>query len=339
MRCWELQSFGANGLVRSERSEPIAGAGEVLVEIASVSLNYRDLAIARGIYAPSQKLPLIPASDALGRIVAVGPGVEHWRIGDRVIGCYMQSWDRGPSKHSDRANTLGSPLDGVLCERRVFPADFVVRAPERWTDSECATLPIAALTAWCSLFELADAKPGEAVLVQGSGGVSTFATQFALATGVRVLAISRSAAKAAAIRSLGVDSVILTSEQPQWGKEVVRATHGRGADVILDVGGDATFSESVDACGQNARIIAVGFLGGLSTKVELGPVISKNLRIRGITVGSRASFEAMLAFIETASFRPVIDNTYSFDAVPEAYSRLASADQHGKICIDVRSVR
>jgi len=153
------------------------------VEIASVSLNYRDLAIARGIYAPSQKLPLIPASDALGRIVAVGPGVEHWRIGDRVIGCYMQSWDRGPSKHSDRANTLGSPLDGVLCERRVFSADFVVRAPERWTDSECATLPIAALTAWCSLFELADAKPGETVLVQGSGGVSTFATQFALATG------------------------------------------------------------------------------------------------------------------------------------------------------------
>ncbi len=339
MICWKIQSFGADGLVRSERPEPVAGAGEVLVEIASVSLNYRDLAIARGVYAPSQKLPLIPASDALGRIVAVGPDVEHWRVGDRVIGCYMQNWDRGPSTRFDRNHTLGSPLDGVLCERRVFPADFVVRAPERWTDFECSTLPIAALTAWCALFELADAKPGETVLVQGSGGVSTFAAQFALAAGLRVLAVSRSAAKAAVIRNLGVDDVILTQEKPQWGKEVVRATHGRGADVVLDVGGDATFAESVDACGQNARIIAVGFLGGLSTRVELGPVIFKNLTIRGITVGSRASFEAMLAFIETASFRPVIDNVYPFDAVPGAYARLASGDQPGKICIDIRSVR
>ncbi|WP_454631051.1 zinc-dependent alcohol dehydrogenase family protein [Bradyrhizobium cenepequi] len=339
MRGWELRSFDIDGLVLGERADPVAGPGEVLVEIDAVALNYRDLAIARGVYAPSQPFPMIPASDACGRIVAVGPGVERWRVGERVIGCYMQSWDRGPSEPSDRTRTLGSPLDGVLCEQCVFPADFVVRAPNRLTDFECATLPIAALTAWCAIFELAAAKPGETVVVQGSGGVSTFAAQFALATGLRVVAVSRSGAKAAAIRNLGVEQVILASETPQWGKEVVRTTHGRGADVIVDVGGDATFAQSMAASGQNGRIIAVGFLGGLSTKVELGPVISKNLVIRGITVGSRASFEAMLSFIETASFKPVIDNIYPFEAVPEAYRRLASADQHGKICIDLRSAR
>ncbi|MDI4234100.1 NAD(P)-dependent alcohol dehydrogenase [Bradyrhizobium sp. Arg237L] len=339
MRCWEVQSFDIEGLALGERPDPVAGKGEILVEIDAVSLNYRDLAIARGVYSPWQPLPMIPASDAVGRIVAVGPDVERWRVGERVIGCYMQGWDRGPSEPSDRTRTLGSPLDGVLCERRVFPANFVVRAPERLTDFECATLPIAALTAWCALFELAGAKPGETVVVQGSGGVSTFAAQFALISGLRVLAVSRSAAKAAAIRNLGVEHVILASDTPQWGKEVVRATHGQGADVIVDVGGDATFAQSVAASGQNGRIIAVGFLGGLSTQVELGPVISRNLTIRGITVGSRASFEAMLSFVETATFKPVIDSIYRFEAVPEAYRRLASADQHGKICINVRSAR
>ena len=130
-----------------DRPDPIAGQGEVVVEIDAVALNYRDLSIARGTYAPFQPLPMIPASDAAGRIIAVGPGVDRWRVGDRVIGCYMQGWDRGPSERTDRSKTLGSPLDGVLCERRAFPADFIVRAPDRLTDFECATLPVAALTA------------------------------------------------------------------------------------------------------------------------------------------------------------------------------------------------
>lgn len=309
------------------------------MDIDVVTLNYRDLAIARGVYAPAQPLPMIPGSDAVGRIVAVGPGVQRWRGGERVIGCYMQAWDRGPSTPSDRTRTLGSPLDGVLCERRVFPADFVVPAPEHLTDGECATLPVAALTAWCALFDLAAARPGETVLVQGSGGVSTFAAQFALAAGLRVVAVSRSAAKAEAIRGLGVETVIVASEVAHWGREVVRATQSRGADVVVDVGGDATFAQSIGACGQNGRIIAVGYLGGLSTRIELGPIISRNLTIRGITVGSRTSFEAMLAFIEAAALRPVIDRVYPFAAVPEAYARLASADQHGKICIDLRSTQ
>lgn len=339
MRAWELRSFALASLSLGDRPDTVAGPGEVLVEIDAVALNYRDLAIARGSYTPSQQLPMIPASDAAGRIIAVGPDVARWRVGQRVIGCYMQSWSRGPSERHDRANTLGSPLDGVLCERRVFPTDFVVAAPDRLSDLECATLPVAALTAWCSVFELAGARPGETVLVQGSGGVSTFAVQFARAAGLRVLAVSRSHAKATAIQALGAETVFVTSDTPQWGKEVVRTTNGRGADIVVDVGGDATFAQSIAACGQNGRIIAVGYLGGLSTKIELGQIISKNLMIRGMTVGSRASFEAMLGFIAATDFRPVIDSVFSFEEVPDAYARLASADQHGKICIDFRKTR
>lgn len=271
MRVWELTSFAPEAISLAQRPEPVPEPGEVLVEIAAVALNYRDLAIAKGSYAPTQPLPMIPASDAAGRIVAVGPNVARWRVGQRVIGCYMQSWSRGPSERADCASTLGSPLDGVLCERRVFPADFVVAAPDRLSDLECATLPVAALTAWCAMFELAAARPGETVLVQGSGGVSTFAVQFGRAAGLRVLAVSRSHAKAAAIRDLGAETVLVTSDIPQWGAEVVRATKGRGVDVVLEVGGETTFAQSIAACGQNGRVIAVGFLGGLSTRIELGP--------------------------------------------------------------------
>ncbi|GGC92739.1 NADPH:quinone oxidoreductase [Chelatococcus reniformis] len=338
MRCWELCSFGPDGLAPGERPEPVPGSCEVLVEIDAVALNYRDLAIARGVYAPAQPLPMVPASDAVGRVVAVGAEVDRWRIGDRVIGCYMQSWDRGPSERADRAHTLGSPLDGVLCERRVFPAGFIVRAPERLTDVECATLPIAALTAWCALFELAVARPGETVLVQGSGGVSTFVVQLGLAAGLKVVAVSRSAEKAAAIRALGVETVI-SSQTPDWGKAVLAATAGRGVDAVVDVGGETSLPQSIAASAQNGRIVATGFLGGLSATIELGPIITKNLTIRGVTVGSRASFEAMLAFIERASFRPVIDSVFPFDAVPQAYQRLASADQHGKVCINLRETQ
>lgn len=147
MRVWELRSFDLGRLALVDRPAPVCGPGEVLVDIAAVSLNFRDLAIAAGFYAPDQQLPMIPASDAVGRISAVGAGVTRWKPGDRVISCYMQSWDRGPSQPSDRRQTLGSPLDGVLCEQRVFPQGFVVAAPENLTDDACATLPIAALTA------------------------------------------------------------------------------------------------------------------------------------------------------------------------------------------------
>ncbi len=333
MLAWELRSFDLASLALAERPSPQPAAGEVLVDIASVALNYRDLAIAFGLYAPNQKLPLVPASDACGTISAVGPGVTAWRVGDRVISCYTQGWDRGPSQPSDKLNTLGSPLDGVLCEQRAFPQHSIVRAPDNLTDEECATLPIAGVTAWCSLFEHGAAQPGECVLVQGSGGVSTFAIQLAAAAGLRVIAVSRSAEKLATARKLGASTTIDSSAEPDWGETVFNATGG--ADVILDVGGEATLEQSANAAAQNGRIVAIGFLGGIAPKLALGAFITKNLTLRGITVGSACSFRNLLRFIDQHGIKPVIDSTFPFGDAPSAFARLGSGAQHGKICIKV----
>jgi NADPH:quinone reductase-like Zn-dependent oxidoreductase len=333
MRAWQLGAFDIASLALADRLAPVPQAGEVLVDITAVSLNYRDLAIAAGTYAPTQRLPLIPASDAVGTISAIGAGVTKWKVGDRVIGCYMQTWERGPSKPSDRQNTLGSPLDGVLCEQRVFPQGSVVAAPEKLTDHECAALPIAAVTAWCALFEHGEARPGETMLVQGSGGVSTFAIQLAAAAGLRVAAVSRSAQKLEAARRLGASLLIESTATPDWSRAVLDLTQQVGVDVILDVGGQGTLRESLRAAAQNGRIISIGFLGGTSSEINLGQVITKNLTVRGVTVGSRTSFENLLRFLDQTGIKPVIDSVFSFEEAPLAFARLASGEQQGKIVI------
>jgi NADPH:quinone reductase-like Zn-dependent oxidoreductase len=335
MRAWELRAFDVASLALADRPAPVPKASEVLVDIAAVTLNYRDLAIAAGTYAPTQRLPMIPASDAVGTISAIGAEVTKWKVGDRVIGCYMQTWERGPSQPSDRQNTLGSPLDGVLCEQRVFPQGSVVAAPAKLADDGCAALPIAALTAWCALFECGEARPGETVLVQGSGGVSTFAIQIAAAAGLRVIAVSRSAQKLEAARKLGASLLIDSTATSDWSGTVLDLTRQVGADVILDVGGQGTLRESLRSAAQNGRIVSIGFLGGTSPEINLGQVIAKNLTVRGVTVGSRTSFENLLRFLDQTGIQPVIDSVFSFEDAPLAFARLASGEQHGKVVIRV----
>lgn len=335
MRVWEVQSFDISGLAMADRPSPVPGPNEVLVDIEAVSLNFRDIAIVSGVYAPDQALPLIPASDAAGTISAVGPHVDDWQVGDRVIGSYMQDWQRGESRRSDTRFTLGSPLDGVLCEQRIFPKYAIVKAPNQLSCIECATLPIAALTAWCALFEKADGKAGQTVLVQGSGGVSTFAIYLATAAGMNVIALSRSAQKLERTKDLGAAHTVDISVHADWATEVFRLTDGVGVDIILDVAGQATIGQSVAAAAQNGRIVLIGFLGGVSATIDLGPLIVKNLTVKGITVGSRASFENMLRFIALSGIRPVIDDVFPFSEAPQAFARLASGEQQGKICITI----
>jgi NADPH:quinone reductase-like Zn-dependent oxidoreductase len=335
MRAWELRTFDVASLTLADRPAPVPQTGEVLVDIASVTLNYRDLAIAAGTYAPTQRLPMIPASDAVGMVSAIGAGVTKWKVGDRVIGCYMQTWERGLSTPSDRQNTLGSPLDGVLCQQRIFAQGSLVAAPAKFTDDECATLPIAALTAWCALFERGEARPGETVLVQGSGGVSTFAIQIAAAAGLRVVAVSRSARKLEAARKLGASLLIDSTAALDWSRTVLDLTQQVGVDVTLDVGGQGTLRESLRAAAQNGRIVSIGFLGGTSPEINLGQVIAKNLTVRGVTVGSRTSFESLLRFLDQTGIHPVVDSVFSFEEAPLAFARLASGEQHGKIVIRV----
>lgn len=234
---------------------------------------------------------------------------------------------------------MGSPLDGVLCEQRVFPQESLVAAPEGLTDEECATLPIAALTAWCALFEHAKAQPGETVLVQGSGGVSTFAIQIAAAAGLRVVAVSGSARKLQSAQPLGASILIDSMAFPDWSEAVLNRTNQIGADVILDVGGQGTLRQSLRSAAQNGRIVAIGFLGGAAPELELGAMISKNLTLRGVTVGSKASFEDLLRFLERTGIKPVVDSVFEFERTPEAFAHLASGEQHGKMCIKVGGCR
>ena len=332
MRAWELRTFDVASLALADRPAPVPKPGEVMVDIAAVTLNYRDLAIAAGTYSPTQPLPMIPGSDAVGTVSAIGADVTRWKVGDRVIGCYMQTWERGLSKPSDRQNTLGSPLDGVLCEQRVFPQGSVVAAPAKLTHEECATLPIAALTAWCALFEHGAAQAGETVLVQGSGGVSTFAIQIAAAAGLRVIAVSRSAQKLEAARNLGA-SLLIDSTAADWSRTALDLTQQVGADLILDVGGQGTLKESLRAAAHNGRIVSIGFLGGHLSEVNVGQVITKNLTVRGVTVGSRTSFENLLRFLDQTGIKPVIDSVFSFEEAPRAFARLASGEQQGKVVI------
>lgn len=209
-------------------------------------------------------------------------------------------------------------------------------APEGFTDEECAALPIAALTAWCALFERGEALPGETVLVQGSGGVSTFAIQIAAAAGLRVIAISRSAQKLEAARKLGASILIDSTATPDWSGAALDLTQQTGAHVILDVGGQDTIPHSLRAAAQNGRIVSIGFLGGGAPHVNLGQVITKNLTLRGVTVGSKASFENLLRFLDRTGIKPVIDSVFEFERTPEAFARLASGEHHGKICIKVK---
>jgi NADPH:quinone reductase-like Zn-dependent oxidoreductase len=337
MKAWELRAFAVESLALVDRPKPVPKADEVLVDIAAVSLNYRDLVIAAGTYAPTQRLPMIPASDAVGTVSAVGAEVTQWKPGDRVIGCYMQTWERGQSHPSDRQNTLGSPLDGVLCTQRVFPQGAIVAAPAGLSDAECATLPIAGLTAWCALFEAGGARPGDTILVQGSGGVSTFAIQIGAAEGLRVIAVSRSARKLEVAGKLGASVLVDSTATPDWGAAVLEQTRQVGADVILDVGGQSTLRQSLRSAAQNGRIVSIGFLGGTSSEIDVRQVIAKNLTLRGVTVGSRTSFGEFLRFLDQSRIRPVVDNVFDFEEAPQAFARLASGDHHGKIVVKVGS--
>ncbi|WP_348489042.1 NAD(P)-dependent alcohol dehydrogenase, partial [Roseibium sp.] len=252
-------------LIRQTVPLPEPGPGDVVVGVGAVSLNFRDYAIALGLYAPNQSLPLTLCSDAAGTVLATGREVKTWRVGDRVTTHYIQDWLSGRGTAKVQTKTLGSPLEGVLRNVIVIPEHGLVRTPDYLTDIEAATLPIAALTAWSALVTTACVKGDEFVLVQGSGGVSLFGIQIAKALGLKVIATTGSAAKAQKLRELGADEVVVASHGKDWSTPVRRASGG-GVDVVLDVGGGATVAQSVKALRHQGRVSASDFLAECSRR-------------------------------------------------------------------------
>lgn len=336
MRVWLLSAPGLEHLSLQERPEPTPGPGEVLVRIKAASLNYRDLMVLAGGYARGARYPVIPLSDGAGEIAAVGPGVTAWRVGDRVISSFFSAWIDGEQTPERAATALGGAVDGVLAEKVVLPAHGVVRTPQHMTDAEASTLPCAALTAWHALFEGADPlRPGQTVLLEGTGGVSIFGLQLAKLAGARAIVTSSQDEKLVTARKLGADATVNYKNEPEWQVRVRELTAGEGVDHVLEVGGKDTLGRALAALRYGGQIHLIGGVSGFSTELPLGPMAAANARVRRIFVGSVRMLESMNRAMTLHRVRPVIDRAFPFEEVRGALEHLRGASHLGKVVVTV----
>jgi alcohol dehydrogenase len=334
MRAAVIERPGLDHLVLKELPEPTPGPGEVLVRLRAASLNYRDTLTVLGGYGSKQKQSnLIPLSDGAGEVAALGPGATRWRVGDRVMGCLFLNWLDGEIDAEKIRLALGGSVDGCAVEYRAFAESALVRTPDFLSDIEAATLPCAALTAWSAVVSQGAVGPRDTVLTQGTGGVSLFALQFARARGATVIATSSSAERLRRLETLGANHVINYREDPEWGRTVRALTQGRGVDHVVEVGGAGTLQQSIRAVRVGGTISLIGVLAGAKPDFNLALVVTQNIRLQGVTVGSRAQFEAMLEAIVAHDLRPVIDRTFPLRELRQAIEYLAAGRHVGKVCI------
>jgi NADPH:quinone reductase-like Zn-dependent oxidoreductase len=311
------------------------GPGQVAVEMHAVSLNYRDLAVVTGRYPRPVSGPTVICSDGAGEVSAVGEGVTAFQRGDRVVASFFQNWISGPFERDYGSTALGGAIDGVLTERRVFDQAGLLKVPEYMSYEEAATLPCAALTAWNALVPTGYVRAGDTVLLLGTGGVSMFGLQFAKMHGARTIVTSSSDAKLEKARALGADETVNYKSTPDWEKEVTRLTDGRGADIVLEVGGGETFTRSMMSVRASGQIVVIGVLTGVAGTVPLGMIGIQTLSVRGVYVGSVAMFNDMNRAMTMHQTRPVIDRVFKFEETRDALRYLASAQHVGKVVISV----
>ena len=335
MKIFQLQDdWSIDNLTLTERPKPEPGPGQVLLKMKAASLNYRDLVVPqRGYGKLTGTLPLIPISDGVGEVIAIGEGVGRVAVGDRVCPLMIQSWISGPPTMERLISTLGGPLDGVMTEYMVLSEQGVVKTSEHLSDEEASALPCAALTAWSAVVTDGQVKAGDRVLVQGTGGVSLFALQFAKLLGAHVIVTSSSDDQLQRAISLGADEGINSVSTPEWGKEVRRMAGADGVDLIVEVGGQKTLPQSLRAIRAGGTINLIGVLSGLNMDVSLGLIVIRKVRLQGITVGNRDGMEAMMRAISQHAVKPVIDRTFAFEELREALDYLARGVHFGKICI------
>lgn len=334
MRAVEIRgSFGIENLTIVERPDPRPGPGEVLVRVRAASLNYRDLLMVEGRYNPKQPLPLVPCSDGVGLVEAVGEGVASLRAGDRVAGIFAQKWQAGPPTREKIRSTLGGPLDGTLRERMVLREEGLVKVPGYLTDEEAATLPCAAVTAWNALVVHGRIQAGQTVLVQGTGGVSLFALQIARAHGARVVVTSSSNEKLERARVLGAFAGVNYKKTADWGRDARDLTGGEGVDIVIEVGGAGTLEQSIKAVRVGGMIAVIGVLGGASSPFDVRPVLMQELRLQGVLVGCRETFLDMNRAFALQEIRPLIDRVFPLDAIRDALSYLRTGAHFGKIVV------
>ena len=334
MKVFEVQNkAGLEALNLTEHPEPSPGRDQVLIKLLAASLNYRDLLTVKGAYGSKQRLPFIPLSDGVGEVVAVGENVSRVKVGDRVAGIFMQTWLSGEITSAKAQSALGGALDGMLAEYVVLHQDGVVHVPEHLSDEEAAGLPCAGVTAWHALMTEGKLKPGDTVLLLGTGGVSLFALQFAKLVGARVIITSKDDQKLERARQLGAEEVINYKEVSDWDKRVWELTEGVGADHVVEVGGAGTLNKSLRAVRYGGHVSLIGVLTGIAGDVQTVSILHKNLRVQGIYVGSRDMFEEMNRAIAQHQLQPIVDKVFPFHEAREALAYLESGAHYGKIAL------
>jgi NADPH:quinone reductase-like Zn-dependent oxidoreductase len=333
MKVYEIrEATGIEAVQPAERPEPKPGFGEVLIKVKAVSLNFRDLSVARGAYGKGMQKNVIPCSDGAGDIVAVGPGVTRVAVGDRVAGIFMQSWLAGGPDDEKAKSAMGGAIDGMLAEYVVLHQDGVVRFPEHLNYEEAATLPCAAVTAWNALITSGSLNAGETVLTLGTGGVSVFALQFSKMSGASIISTSSSDEKLARMSSMGATGLINYKTTPYWEKQV-RSIIGIGVDHVVEVGGAGTLEKSIKAVRSGGTISLIGVLTGANGEINPRLILMKIIKVQGIYVGSREMFEQMNRAITLHKLRPVIDRVFPFADAVAAYHHMESGAHFGKIVI------
>jgi NADPH:quinone reductase-like Zn-dependent oxidoreductase len=336
MKVYEIPKDAASldDIRRAERPDPKPGPSEVLVRLRAAALNYRDHAIVTGKYHYNLTRPTVPCSDGAGEVVAVGARVTRFKPGDRVVPTFFQVWiDGAPPKNR---GALGAPLDGTLAEFIVLDEDGCVAMPPSLSFEEAATLPCAGPTAWNALMNVGTrVKPGDTVLCLGTGGVSMFALQFARAAGARVIVTSSSDAKIERARSLGASDGVNYKSHPDWEKEVLALTGGRGVDCVIENGGIGTLARSFECIGWGGKVALIGVLAGPEGKANPHDLMFKSGSLHGVGVGSRASLEQLIQAIEVNRIEPVVDKVFAFDEALDAFRLQASGNFFGKIAIAI----
>jgi NADPH:quinone reductase-like Zn-dependent oxidoreductase len=334
MKAYKIFETGEPRLRLVELPERKAGPGQIVVRIRATSLNYRDIMVLTGRYG-EMRLPIIPLSDGAGDIVAIGEGVTRWKPGDRVAGLFFQGWHTGSFQREMGHTALGGELDGMLAESVALAEDGVIPIPPHMSFTEAAALPCAGLTAWHALVTAGNISADQTVLLQGTGGVSIFALQFAKMHGARVIITSSSNEKLERAKASGADETINYRSTPDWEKEVFRLTGKAGVDHVVEVGGQNTLGRSLASLAIGGQVHVVGGVSGFTSEISLMAVIGRSAVIRGIRVGSREMFEAMNRAMILHKTKPVVDKVFDFHEAPAAYQYLQSGKHFGKVVISI----
>ena len=336
MKAFQLsEACGESGLIlRKDLDKPEPGPGEVLIHVRANSLNFRDFMVAHGKYPAGVKHCVIPLSDGAGDVVAVGQNVTAVKVGDRVAGAVFPDWIAGPLTEEIFRRSLGGPIDGMLAEYVVLPERAAIRYPEHLSYEEAATLPNAGVTAWHALVESGRIRAGQTVLLLGTGGVCLFALQFAKLHSATVIQTSSSDEKLEQARAMGADHLINYRKTPDWDREVMKLTGGRGVDIVVEVGGAQTLERSVRSVRFGGFVALIGLISGFG-QIDPLPLMLRSIRLLGIHIGSADMFREMNRAIAATHLRPVIARTFTFDhaAYAYAYNFHETASHFGKTVI------